>query len=245
MLNSKHLLVSAITLPFHFHLIQRTTMRVQIDFVILLSQFVILCNSTKMDQSLKHPRVGILNKTLPKQKNNERKGYSQKILADSGVVGLEHLTTDDNNTLKLLELTNGTLIVQLVFTPSVVLTACDVSNSKHQIHRLLKRVARKRRNTPQYTKSSHVDPSLRNLTFWISECENVHGKKLDLEEHKGKAKATPGDERAKLGSADVYKDVAGNNGKRVKRGIMNVMYPGKKVCQLYFMNCTPQNNRIH
>ena len=173
----------------------------------------------------------ILNQTIL-QHRHDSNGYKEHIMAYEGVVGLERIASDkgDETSLRLHEVTNGSLIVQLIFSPRDTLADCDVSNSRHHIRRLLKHVGSKKYSH----KYSSVDKfsaedaeeigNLTDLSYWISKCNILHTHRLDIKpSQKSEVESPASGERIDMETTG--QDMA--TVQRQKRGIMDLIYPGK------------------
>lgn len=187
----------------------------------------------------------ILNQTMSK-KRQDANGYTEHIMAHNGVIGLERTASDksDATSLRFHEVTNGSIIVQLIFSPKDTLADCDILNSRHHIRRLLKHVASKRFSHKYNPIASPADAqevgNLTDLPYWISHCNNLHTHKLDT-------KTQPGEQEEKSKNAQLKRRIqnldsanmdsgAEREGRgdtetgtleRQKRGLMDLIYPGE------------------
>lgn len=121
----------------------------------------------------------LLNVSLSARK--QAKNYEELILGNGVTFGLQRLATSGDDSLRLLEITNGSLIVQLVFAPSEVFVDCDVSNSRQQIHRLTKHISSKLLKASKYVEvklSPRKLQELLDINRWVDACTELHTDKL-------------------------------------------------------------------
>ena len=171
-------------------------------------------------------------------KHKQASKYAEWIGAEKGIAALRQTSDDASNRLTLLELTNGSIIVQLIFVSTDNLTDCDISNSPQQIHKLLQRITSKHEH-PSFktveepyggptsnfsnTKTERQEKDyLVNIEKWVNECNSLQNQRLELESGKTVRASRV---RAKVEQVEGASTSAGK--RRDKRGIMDLIYPGK------------------
>ena len=174
-----------------------------------------------------------------------RNGYAEVAVGNSGVVGLQRTITKESTSLRLLELTNGSVIVQLIFSPSTSISDCDVSNSNHHIQRLSKYIHSKYYRAAvdgSYAHHYNVSRSqnLTDIELWSEECYSFHNKDLgvlstpidDQGSNMARSKQmvqtdTFNAKLARFIQADEIKKKRDKASARQRRGIMDLTYPGR------------------
>jgi len=177
---------------------------------------ILIVTSRASDKRVEHVSEYsfILNQTFTGFKDNSR-GSNELIIARNGFVGRDTLAYDAEESLRLLEVTNGTEIIQLIFSPKDTLIDCDVSNSRLHIHKLLKHVYQKHHDKAVIYRSVAVDSvrsnQLLDMNSWTVKCTELHSQHLFKKE----------------GLLPVEETETGAETKRAKRGFMDLIYPGK------------------
>ncbi|XP_067932792.1 uncharacterized protein [Watersipora subatra] len=170
-------------------------------------------------------------------RHRQVEGNYEYIRGDQGVVTLLRVVNDTKHSLSLLEMTNGSTIIQLVLTQESHLSDCDISTSRQQIHRLLKRV------TSRYYQVSFVSVSdmesdfkqehrsiiNKNFTNWTNECYRLDTKEIGLIVNNTAVIESAPD-------AAVIRNMPAkqleNQKTRSKRGFNDITYPGTNWCGL-------------
>lgn len=196
----------------------------------------------------------IFDLTFDKYKNSAQE-YLERITGLQGTISLERsIDTGGNNALQVIELTNSTTIVQLITKSNHTLVDCDISNSRHHIRKLVKHVSSKYKSF-----RSHTEPSaypLYDMDHWIAECRRMHAKQLGISNGK-ESSINVIEEKAvksihinleKISSQKVHAEV-NKKLKRRRRGITDLMYPGKSLSwcylhQQYYNNNIPYTQKI-
>lgn len=167
----------------------------------------------------------LYNLSLSRVKVNE--DYEEVILADGTTVALQRTATDGIDSLRLHEITNGSLIVQLVFSPSQVFVDCDVSNSRQQIHRLTKHFTSKLHKQEKYSEIDLAEgeaTGLLDIDGWIGKCTGLHAEKLKRSTVESNINSDSNEAKPSEHEEDSGK--AKDELVRPKRGISDLIYPG-------------------
>jgi len=167
---------------------------------------------------------GILQRNFSIKKTTSR-GYSELVFGLGGVIGWQRTVVKGNSSLRLLEVTNSSYIAQLIFSPSTQMVDCDVSNSAHQVRRLSKHVHSKYTKAAKHNILHHgngLNP-ISNITFWIEKCYTFHG--MNLNEFQSTLRSNKASSLTQSSDA-AAEDITGNE-TRKKRGIVDLVYPGK------------------
>lgn len=170
------------------------------------------------------------NVTISARKESDN--YNELILGDGVTFGLQRSATDSNESLRLLEITNGSLIVQLVFSPSELFVDCDVSNSRQHIHRLTKHIGSKLHKTSKYIRFDlplNESQELLDIDGWVDKCTTLHTDNLrhTTESVAEKVTNTIPQSIAVQGMSEPPKPVSKTPVERQRRGITDLIYPGK------------------
>lgn len=115
--------------------------------------------------------------------SNRKSGYSEMIVGSGGVIGLQRTAQDDKHYLQLYEITNGSMMVQMIFSPKDVLSNCDVINTHHEIHKLGKHITSKSHKRGRFNNFSMDTPELERITdidYWMEKCNSLHANELDV-----------------------------------------------------------------
>ena len=87
---------------------------------------------TQLSVARQHINTDILNLNFSMYKESQR-GYIEHVSASSDVAAINWTVAEGDNSLTILRLTNGSMIVELIFSPSTKLEDCLVSTSKKHI----------------------------------------------------------------------------------------------------------------
>lgn len=167
------------------------------------------------------------NLTISIRKESEN--YDELVLGDGVTFGLQRTATDGSESLRLLEITNGSLIVQLIFSPREVLVDCDVSNSRQQTHRLTKHIGSKTHKTSKYLKFElppEESQELLDINGWINGCTTLHTDNLRRTTESVEEIPTATIPQSDAPEYVSPKPVAKKQMERPKRGLTDLIYPG-------------------
>lgn len=186
------------------------------------------------DKNLKAEFTDILRQTFSKHRRDSN-GYTEHIMSYGGVVGLQRVAIDKDTSLGLREITNGSIIVQLIFSPKDTLSDCDVSNSKRDIQKLLKHVTSKKDKLDRYFTRDILGEIEQLMDFtdmdvWISKCNKYHMVDLGMSvppqrPDSYQLASVPIPAQPMQGTIISHMN-SDNRGSRERRGVMDLIYPG-------------------
>ncbi|XP_067932142.1 phospholipase A2 hemilipin-like [Watersipora subatra] len=214
------------------------TPALRFNILLLMGAALLLFSLASARDKERNQYAEILQTSFARHRQEE--ANYEYIQGNQGVVTLLRAVNDTKHSLSLLEMTNGSTIVQLVLTQENHLSDCDISTSRQQIHRLLKHV------TSRYHQASFVsmkkmengferlratqDNSLnmdKSFSSWITECNQLHIAELQLNLNDTEMIVAASDITVRLDKSSINLE---NRRKRYKRGFTDLIYPGTKWC---------------
>lgn len=173
---------------------------------------------------------------------HKKEGYEEVILGYNGTFSLQRTASDGESILRLQEITNGSVVVQLIFSSLDELVDCDYSNSEQQIHRLSKHISQKHHKTDLYLPVNlpiEVIKVLLDMESWISKCNLLHSNNLSQSKSATQSinsqsqKAKEEQSHITITEDKIHLDQDADNQDsteqklRPKRGFTDLIYPGR------------------